>query len=210
MTKDIAEVLQLSLSDLHGSGNVISTLAGLTRVFEYIDASDVIKKLPYPLDCTQPEPNCQECDELFILVPDKNKRCIVYFEGGASSPIQNLQGATKYASLISLVCWYNMQGFQETENLQSRLIALFSDRCKNAKVNPLLPVESLSRVEVELIRVQDSDPSIFSKYTYSQDKSQYLGCPFSSFKLDFKINFTLYENPNCFRPIVAIAIPNCL
>jgi hypothetical protein len=208
MTKDIADLMKSNLSDLNGSDKIISTLAGLTRVFEYKGTDNELKKLAYPLDCTQLEPNCQECEELFILVPDQSKRCIVYFEGGASSPVQNMEGATKYQTTISLVCWYNLQGFTATSNLQSRLIALFSDRCKNITTF-YQANQSITGISVEVLRVQDSDPSIFSKYTYSQDKSQYLGCPFSSFKIDFKVNFTLYENPICFDGIVVTDIPVC-
>lgn len=208
MTKDIADLMKNNLSDFSGSDKIISTLAGLTRVFEYKGTDGEVKKLAYPLDCNQPEPNCQECEELFVLVPDQSKRCIVYFEGGASNPVQNLEGATKYQATISLVCWYNLQGFTTVESLQSRLIALFSERCKNITTT-FQAEEAITGISIEVLKVQDSDPSIFSKYTYSQDKSQYLGCPFSSFKIDFKTNFTLYENPICFDGIVVSDIPNC-
>ncbi len=210
MTKDLADLLKSKLEDLHGEDKVITTLAGLTRVFEYKTGTGEgeLKKLPFPIDCNQPEPNCEDCNELFILVPDQNKRCIVYFEGGGSVPIQSLEGATKYQSVLSLVCWYNTNGFTTAENLQSRLIALFSDRCKSVMLN-YGDGQSLCNVSVEVVRVYDSDPQIFSKYTYNQDKSQFLGCPFSSFKIDFKVTFLQYENEICFNPIVAVPIPFC-
>jgi hypothetical protein len=206
MTKEIADLMKIKLESLNGNENIVSTLAGLTRVFEYKGSDDLIKRLPFPLECSQPEPNCNECDELFILVPSEAKRCIVYFEGGVSTPLQNLQKATRYSSNISLVCWYNTKGFEGTYGLQSRLIALFSERCKSIHS----PIQSvINGISVDITRVQDSDTSIFSKYTYSQDKSQYLGCPFSSFKIDFNIKYNLHENSDCFDGILAIAIPNC-
>lgn len=210
MTKDIADLFKSKLQDLQGEDKIITTLAGLTRVFEYKTGTGegVTKRLPFPLDCNQPEPNCEECNELFLLVPDQSKRCIVYFEGGNSNPLHSLGGATKYQSVLSLVCWYNTLGFATVENLQSRLIALFSDRCKSIMLN-YEAEQTISDVVVEVTRVYDSDPQIFSKYTYSQDKSQFLGCPFSSFKIDFKVTFLLYENENCFNALVAVPLPNC-
>lgn len=207
MTKDIASIFKKSLLPYKVSG-LISHLEGLVRVFEYKPAGDdKTRKIAFPVDCEEPE-ICKECEGLFICVPEKSKKCLVYFEGGQSREVASLEGATKYETILSLVCWYNLGFFQKQEFLQTRMITLFSQAIKEtfARETSLAP---MAFINPEIISVTDSDSNIFSKYSYSDVKSNFLGCKYATFKIDFKIKFTLYENQNCIDNIVGINSIDC-
>jgi hypothetical protein len=207
MTKDISEVLKAYLMPIKEQG-IISNLEGLVRTLEYKPSgSDKSKKIPFPVNCVQPQ-DCTECDSLFICVPEKTKRCLVYFEGFDSLPEFHTSEATKYKSVISLICWYNLDFFQDDSSLQTKLVSLFSNTIKNVNFDrtELIPLEFCNP---QVKKVVCSDNSIFNKYTYNENQSQFIGCRYSCFKIDFEINFTLYEDKNCIGNIVVIDNDNC-
>lgn len=208
MTKDIANIFKKSLLLMKGSG-LISHLEGLVKVLEYKPLeNEKAKKIAFPVDCEEPE-NCKECDSLMVCVPERSKKCLVYFEGGQSRETATFEGATKYEVVLSLICWYNLGYFEKQEFLQTRMISLFSDKIKGTKgtISELSPIEFINP---EIISVTDSDSSIFSKYSYNEGRSNFLGCKYASFKIDFKIKFVIYENKNCFRDIVGIINADCV
>lgn len=203
MTKDIANIFKSSLLSLKDSG-LISNLEGLVRTLEYKPTgAEKNAKIAFPVDCQEPE-NCVECESLFVCVPDKTKKCLVYFEGTQSREVATLEGATKYETVISLICWYNLDFFEKQDFLQTRLISLFSNVIKKTSStsdnqNPI------NFINPELSSVYDSDSNIFSKYSYNDTKSNFLGCKYSTFKIDFKVKFYIYENQNCINSIVGIS-----
>jgi hypothetical protein len=207
MTKDIANIFKESLTPLKDSG-LISNLEGLVRVLEYKPtASDKSTKIAFPVDCQEPE-DCQECESLFVCVPEKNKKCLIYFEGTQSREIATLEGATKYEATISLICWYNLGFFQKDDFLQTRLISLFSNLIKRTS-STSTELNPINFNKPEVISVYDSDASIFSKYSYNEGKSNFLGCKYSTFKIDFKVKFFIYEDKNCISDIVDISNIDC-
>ena len=207
MTKDIVSIFKKSLLPYKTTG-LISHLEGLVRVLEYKPAGDEkTRKIPYPVDCEEPE-ICKDCEGLMLCVPEKTKKCLVYFEGGQSREVASLEGATKYETVLSLVCWYNLGFFVKQDFLQTRMITLFSQAIKEtfARENGLAPISFLNP---EIISVTDSDSSIFSKYSYSEVKSNFLGCKYGAFKIDFKIKFITYENQNCINDIMGAINNTC-
>ena len=208
MTKDIANIFKASLM-VHKNSGLISNLEGLVRTLEYKPiGEEKTRKIAFPVDCTEPE-NCNECDDLIKCVPERRKKCLVYFEGNNSREIASLEKATRYEANLSLICWYNLFFFQSSTFLQTRLISLMSEVIRKTNVNAdgSLPI---SFVNPEITLVSDSDAGIFSKYTYNEQKSNFLGCNYSTFKIDFKVKFTLYEDKNCINGIVGVANVDCI
>jgi hypothetical protein len=201
MTKDLANIFKNSLLSLKTDG-LISNLEGLVRLHEFKPSGgDKTLKIAYPVDCEEPE-DCVECKSLYICVPEKTKKCLVYFEGYQSRATFPLQTSTKYESVLSLICWYNLDFFETSDLLQSRLISLFSEKIKKtySEENPI------NFVNPEIVSVTDSDASIFSKYSYNESNSGFLGCKYATFRIDFKINFLLNEDSNCINNILANSI----
>jgi hypothetical protein len=209
MIRDIARVFRNKLNNdfyLPDGLGVITHLAGLTRVKEVSISQGQIRKVPVPVDCDEVEEElCNDCEPIFKLVPDQTKRCIVYFEGTDAKLVQSMPNVSKYSCNLVLICWYNSQGFQPVENLHTRLSSLFINKLKSIQTHS----QELSIKEVEVISVNDSNGNIFSKYTYSDFRSAYLGCPFGSFSINFKINFSSNEVQSCFSPIVPVNFDGC-
>lgn len=203
MIKDICIIFKEKLVEDKDAG-IIDVLEGLTRVLEYYPTEDSkAKRIPFPVDYIEPA-GCEE-QELTICVPDASKRCIVYFDSSQSNLAKSLDKASSYNAIVSLICWYNTNGFENKENIQTRLISRFSERVKSAKYEV---GDFLDLGEIEVTKVIE-DASFFTKYTYDQANSQYLTYPYGYFKIDFKVDFLLYENTSCHEPIVVISADNC-
>lgn len=203
MIKDICNTFKGKLLEDAELG-IIETLQGLTRVLEYYpDEESKVKRIPYPVDYIESQ-ECQD-QELTILVPDSSKRSIVYFEATPATFISGQDKSTSYSAVISLVCWYNTNGFENKDTIQTRLVSRFSSYIKSSSYSE---GDFLDIGEIEVLRVVE-DPSVFSKYTYDQANSQYLTHPYGYFKIEFKTDFLLYENTDCDEPIVVINTADC-
>lgn len=201
MTKDIANIFKESLLTLKSQG-LISHLEGLVRTHEFKPSgSEKTLKIAYPVDCEEPQ-DCVDCQSLYICVPEKTKKCLVYFEGTQSRASYSFKTSTKYDTVISLVCWYNLDYFQSSDLLQSRFVSVLSEKIKKtySEESPIVFVNP------EIISVIDSDANIFSKYSYNESDSGFLGCRYATFKIDFKINFMLNEDTNCIDSILANSV----
>lgn len=205
MLRDIIRPLRNKLKDSFfendGSG-IITHIAGLTRVKEVLVGTGLIRKVPVPVDSDSfdTEEVCITGEPIFYLVPDERKRCIVYFEGTESKAIDTKKGLTNYTANANLICWYNSKGFQNEPDINSRLCGLFISKLKD--INPV--TDKIKSIEVG--SVSDSNGNIFSKYSYNDFRGQYLGSPFGSFSINFKINFSNYETQDCYSPVVPIDI----
>jgi hypothetical protein len=189
---------------------VITNLAALVRVKEVSIGNNVIRKIPFAIDCIEEVELCQDCEPIVDLVPDtptaeKPKRCIVYFEQNKTTLMGVHQGGAKYNTAISLICWFDSRQFQESNNLTTKLIALFASRIRTPFV--LAQNSPIQSVQVVGYTPLDSDPSIFSKYSYSDFRRPYLGCPYGYFKIDFNLNFTI--NETCLPLQNPIALTGC-
>lgn len=207
MTKDIANIFKNALQGYKQSG-LISHLEGLVRVFEYNTGNDEKpKKIAFPVDCQEPE-NCKECEGLMICVPEKSKKCLVYFEGGQSRETAMLEGATKYETVLSLICWYNLGYFEKQEFLQTKMISVMSEVIKKTSARNTA-ARPIAFVNPEIVSVTDSDSNIFAKYSYNDTRSNFLGCKYGAFKIEFKIKFITYEDQNCIDDILGRSNGNC-
>ena len=207
MVRDIAALMKAKLLSLYDPQNgVITNISGLVRVKDVEISTGVIRKVPFAIDCLEEPENCPECTEpLFDLVPDSGKRCIVYFEQVKTTTLQVINNGAKYNSIISLICWFDSRMFAEQEELTSKLIALFISKIKTPFLTPQTSV--LSGVQVVGYTPTDSDPIIFSKYTYSDFRKPFLGCPHGYFKIDFSINYL--TNETCLPTHNPIALADC-
>lgn len=200
MTKDIANIFKEALMPLKIQG-IISNLEGLVRTLEFKPAnSDKKLKIAYPVECEDVQ-DCVDCQSVYLCVPEKEKSCLVYFEGTQARVLNSAEGITTYEAIISLVCWYNLDKFEKKPFLQSSFIGLMSEPIKK------LNIDNSEDVPIDLhlptiSSVIDSDSSIFAKYSYNESDSGFLGCKYATFKIDFKVKFSLYENGNCFNSIL--------
>jgi len=124
MIKDVVELLQKNLNPYFGLNLPISHLAGLTFLKEFtVSETDNVKNsYPVPVDSRESKGN------VLYLVPDKSKRCIVWFESTDFTQ-KDINSGYMAKGRISVFCWYNSEQFS-CEFVQSKLVRLLMSALK--------------------------------------------------------------------------------
>ena len=129
------------------------------------------------------------------LVPNSNKRSIIYFEnnGIKISPING--NIFECVANVRLVCWCNLKKINDTF-VNADLIKLAVIQAMPVSLSNVFPY---SFIRIELTGEETKNVSIFSKYTYNEEEKQYLIFPFDYFALNYEVSF--YVGSNCIEPI---------
>lgn len=200
MTNDVARALADSLTPLYNS-KIITVLAGLSKmaVTETRDQKTLRYPVPYDNDS---QPMQVENDS---LIPNQNQRAIVYFEGTDSDVTSYEDTKSKMRSNLRLVCWYNSQMFQleEGQSLHTTLVSTILKLLPTAKnySNQLLAME------VRATRVYDSAATLFSRYTYREERGQFLLAPYFALGIDLTVSYQL--NHECHAGLIPIKSSVC-
>lgn len=205
MNKEITKILKNRL-EVGGGLEFIDVYSGLvqtvTRKVEDENGNPKTQRFPVSYDTNLVD--CGKSPEK-ALTPDSLKRGLIYFE--ESSPItvgrRLSSGFTEYRSNLLLVAWINRK--KTTGDVYSEITKTAIERTLS-KLNEPAPGETgfkNIRITAQSIR---QDATVFSKYTYDEEVSQYLRPPFEFFAVSLSVSF--YSKSIC-APELTINPNNC-
>lgn len=129
------------------------------------------------------------------LVPDDNKKSVFYFEDLGGSPFQGKENGNNliFVSRLRLVGWLNLARLGKTDcSITSKVVAHLITRIESTTQINHSP---FTRLKIQVEGQMPKDPNIFSKYTYADEKVQFLLYPYDYFAINFKVTYSI--NKNC-------------
>lgn len=170
-------------------------VAGIAKtVVRNINATDnkiISKKFPvYENDKTTCSGN-----DYTDLVPDSNRKSIIYFTDQGTSAIGCSYGFVNYETTMRCVAWVNLKKINKTYKTADILMADIMSRLPKKVV-----VNGIAKINITLKAPVQKSVSIFSEYSYSEEQNQYLMYPFDYFAFDFLIQWSLPMG--CEQPIL--------
>lgn len=200
MTREVARILADSLVPLYNA-QLITVLTGLVKTVSQERNQGTIR-FPVPYDTNSGSVQIENS----ALVPDKNQRAIVYFEGSDTSITEFARNKSRASSSVKLICWYNSLMFAQPENISLHEVLIGNVLKHIAEARP--EQDSIIKTfDIDVTRVYDSSPALFSKYSYREERGQYLQTPYFSFAIDITVDYQL--NHGCEYELIPIDADHC-
>lgn len=188
MNSIVADYLVQQLSDLAFTGRI----AGLVRVVSMHQQNPNsllgVNINKFPVSCNVSVRDCVS-NKMHHLVPDSSLKSLIYFEDGGATPIGKSSRGMKFSGRMRLICWLNLNKLGQTSCNASvypmaQVIKLL-DEIKNANTAPI------TAMSVREIGIVEKSAAIFSKYTYREEKNQFLLYPYDYFALDLTVEYEI-------------------
>lgn len=197
MNKELAKVLKTRLLNLP----FVDVMAGLAQTVTRDDqdsetAGKITTRFPVSYDTNQPV-DCLGGPEK-LLIPDSNRKSIIYFEDFGITEAQGRTGRSEYTSSIRLVCWMNRALLVGDiyKEVSGPAMAIIIEKLKFE--NPI-NFGMFQGLRCQVSRIPPQEAGVFGRYTYTEQQRQYLRPPFEFFAIDFVCKF--YVSPNCIDQI---------
>lgn len=195
MNKEVARVLKNYIKDLP----FVDLIAGLVQTVRIKipvggdDGGDKLLETRIPVSYDTEE-GIECIGKERELIPNSDRKSIIYFEDYGSTPNKDTHGLIGMDSKLRLVCWLNralLVGDTYAEVTTPAMGMILNALPMGNPVNK----GDLTRLRVSASHIPIQDASIFGKYTYEEAETQYLRPPYEFFAIDLQINFTL--SPKC-------------
>jgi hypothetical protein len=186
MIVDIGLILKSYLAPLP----FVDRLGGIVRPITKTDrdGEKTIKKT-FPVDCNVTEHDCI-AGQYTDLVPNSKYKSIHYFEDNGTSILQRTAMDFHFQAKLKLVGWLNLKKLGKTEcSLSSLAIANILKAFPTNYFNNGI----YSRIQISVLGQDPKDSRIFSKYSYSEEQTQYLMYPYDYFALNLSVGFSIRE-----------------
>lgn len=200
MIYEIGEILKTELiNEVY-----VDKIAGIVMVALDTDAEKSTPKR-FPISCDVEGKDCIEQGKYSDLVPNSNKKSVIYFEDiSGVSRIGNTGARIDFDARPRIVVWLNKTKLGKTDCSIAPIIV----------ANIIKKLEGIKRrntgqfinMNVEVVNEVPKTPEIFSRYTYNQYQ-QFLLYPYEYFALTLKVTFSI--NPNCINDFVLGDVDNC-
>lgn len=189
MISDIGVILKSYLTPL----TFIDKLAGVVRIVtkSETDSSNRVARKSFPVDCDVTNDDCLN-GRYTDLVPNSKYLSVAYFEDEGIRPIgQDIRDFTFEASL-KFICWLNLKKLGKTNCSNSALaylniLKVFPTSYFNQTVNAV----PYSRILITPDGQDIKSPQIFSKYSYDEEKTQFLMYPYDYFSMSINVRFSI-------------------
>jgi hypothetical protein len=199
MTIEVGNIVISFLSQL----TYIDKLAGVIKVITKTDlnSSNSSVKKTFPVACGVSFSDCINTGNYKHLMPDSSLGCIVYLEDNGVRLTGTNGAYKKFSASYKLVCWINQKklGYDKCSITSDVLLDIIS-KFKDVPVNFTIPAEYV-KYNKFLVEVDGQDPKSynpFSKFSYDEDKTQYLMHPYDYFSLNLTASFEI--NSKCLTP----------
>jgi len=207
MTVEIGNILINFLEPLliGGSGEnpFIDKLAGVikTVVTSDLDSQNRPVRKSFPVACGISYSECLKSNRYLDLVPNGKLKSIVYLEDNGLRIVGTNGNKNQWKASYKLVGWLNQKemGYDDC-SITSLIINEIINKFPELPVQINSPSE-WSKYQRLLIEVEGQDPKSynpFSKFSYDEDKTQYLMYPFDYFSLNLTVSFEM--NKKCIEP----------
>jgi hypothetical protein len=199
MIKDLGEIVkgyfEPYLIGGTGSNTFIDTLAGVVKVITTSDKDKdnrkVIKR--FPVSCSLTLDQCISGGRYMDLVPDSKKGCIVYMEDVQASTKVGQEGPLeKWKSQLRVVCWVNQKKLGRSEcSITGKIFQTFLAALPDQPVNN----GNFIRLDVSAVSQDPINYNPFAKYSYDEEKTQFMMHPYDYFSFVIELNYNL--NKSC-------------
>lgn len=158
--------------------NWSETVAGIAKPVKFTDrTADGVMTRVMPVACGEA---CEDGQRYFNLVPDSEKKSIIYFEDFGTRIKEKDSRRYDCEVTLRLVCWMNLQKIGITDCTLSAVAV--------SQVLSAVPLQLPDEVPFNqlVFRVTDQlprTPAIFERYTYNESVNQYLMWPYDYFAL---------------------------
>lgn len=191
MNSLIADSFVTHISALGFAGRVAGLVRTVTTHQPNSNSITGVTISKFPVSCNVSARDCATNAKQHHLVPDNTLKSLIYFEDGGASPIGKGVRGLKFSARMRCVVWLNLNKLGQTSCNASvypmaQLIKLF-DEYRTQNISPLVGVS------VREIGIVEKSAAIFSRYSYREEKVQYLLYPYDYFALDLQVEF---EIPN--------------
>lgn len=198
MLKDIGNIIISFLEPLviGGSGinPFVDVMAGVVKVITKTDLDRNNKPINryYPVACGLSLDDCISNGRYQDLIPDSKKGCIIYLEDISNNFIRQNGTKKEWSARFRLVGWINQKelGYDDcsiTSQIISTIIALFPQ-------NKLYNSGIFQMFSINVLGQDPTNYNPFSKFSYEEDKIQYLMYPYDYFSIQLEFNYSIDDS----------------
>lgn len=188
MNRDIANILKTYIEPLPFADKV----GGLVKtvVFAQEGPDNTVVKKRMPIDCGTSAKDCV-AGKYVDYMPNSKYKSVHYFEDGGATPIGRDSKGFTYQSNIKLVGWLNLKKLGKTGCGAS---ALAISHILKAMPTNYRNSSPYTRILIKAESIDAKSDAIFtSKYTYDEEKLQFLMYPYDYYAINFRVQYTVPE-----------------
>ncbi|MDQ3047057.1 MAG: hypothetical protein M3R27_05865 [Bacteroidota bacterium] len=189
---------------------VLSFIDKLTGVVKVITMTDVdsdnkpVKKT-FPVSCDTSFTECVNDQKYKDFMPNSSLGCMVYLEDQGLRPEGTNGSKEKWKATYKLIGWINSAklGYSDC-SITGQIVATIMKK---------FPITAFNQgiYHTIMIKVASQDPKTganpFVRYSYDEDKTQYLMFPYDYFSLNVEVSFEI--NKKCISDFVALPGIEC-
>ena len=153
-------------------------IGGLAKIVTIFDRDQnnnpTIKR--FPVSCNTSLDECKQ-GRYSDLVPNSKLRSLFYFEDGGNTLQKRYAESFEFVARLKLVGWINLSMFKLQERqctLSDRMVAQILKAMPDNYINTGI----FTQMKIKFIGEDAKTPAIFSRYTYSEEQTQYLLFPY--------------------------------
>ena len=191
MVTEIGNILKSFLEPLEiggaGSNQFIDKLAGVVKVITTtgVDGNNKSILKTFPVACGMSYADFVKTGKYKDLCPDSNIGCMVYFEDLGARMLGEVGSRRKWKASYRLVCWINQKKLGTNEcSISAKILNTFLNKI------PQVPFNSgiYQRCSIDILGQDPKSYNPFSKFSYDEDKTQYLMYPYDYFSIQLDFN----------------------
>lgn len=199
MTIELGNILKSYLEPLKSDGisstKFIDKIAGVvkTAVRSGKDSNNGKIIQSFPIACGTSFEDCNKNGSLTDLVPNSNLGCIVYFEDLGVRLLSKSGQLRNWKASYRMVGWINMKKLGSDRcSVSGTIINTILNQFPEGQFNP--PSTPYQRCSIEVLGQDPKSLNPFSKYSYDEDKTQYLMHPFDYFSMQVDVDFSVHKS----------------
>lgn len=173
-----------------GDNQFIDKLAGVVKTITKTDQDKdnrTIRKT-FPVSCDTTASDCFSSGRYKDLIPDSSIGCMVYLEAVSNQYLGNTGRKNNWKAQYRLVSWINQKKLGFTDcSITAQIITTFINSFPENPFNS--GIYQTCRINVIAQDHKDFNP--FAKYSYDEDKTQYLMYPFDYFSLQMTVDYQI-------------------
>lgn len=187
MTIEVGDIIKSFLADL----TFIDKLAGVVRVVTRVDLDENNKKIikKFPVACNVTSEDCASTGIFKDLVPDSSKGCIVFLEDQGIRFIGMRGHKQQWKAAYKIIGWVNNAklGYADC-SITGKIVASIINKMPLGHINS----GNYQSVGIQILGQEPkTGQNPFSKYTFTEEESQYLFYPFDYFSLPVEVSFEI-------------------
>lgn len=199
MTIELGNILKSFLDPLKSDGvtasKFIDKLAGVvkTAVRSGKDSNNGRTLQSFPIACGTSFEDCNKNGSLTDLVPNSNLGCIVYFEDLGVRLLSKSGQLRNWKASYRMVGWINMKKLgSDSCSVSGTIINTILNQFPENQFN--VASTPYQRCSIEVLGQDPKSLNPFSKYSYDEDKTQYLMHPFDYFSMQVDVDFSVHKS----------------